>query len=135
VTSSNGIAAAAARCGSGGCWNKAQTFVVITWKPAGRARIAGDKILRAIARVVEEVADIKATMATKTDLADFKMEVVDLVTGEFAKFRTEHIDPMKRDIADLKQTSDKVWNAFAPRLEYDDRLRVIEQKLGIASPR
>jgi hypothetical protein len=86
------------------------------------------------ARVVEEVADIKATMATKTDLADFKMEVVDLVTGEFAKFRTEHIDRMKRDIADLKQTSDKVWNAFAPRLEYDDRLRVIEQKLGTASP-
>jgi hypothetical protein len=106
---------------------EAERLPFVTDRGSCSGLAARDKILRAIARVVEEVADIKATMATKTDLADFKMEVVDLVTGEFAKFRTEHIDRMKRDIADLKQTSDKVWNAFAPRLEYDDRLRVIEQ--------
>ena len=100
-----------------------------------------DKILGAIAgvharvdTVVEEISDIKATMATKDDLAEFKGEVVDLISGEFARLRTEDIEPMKRDIASLKKASDKVWNVFAPRLEYDDRLRVIEQKLGIPSP-
>jgi hypothetical protein len=64
----------------------------------------------------------------------FKGEVVELISGEFAKLRTEDIEPMKRDIANLKQASDKVWNVLAPRLEYDDRLRIIEQKLGIRSP-
>jgi hypothetical protein len=101
-----------------------------------------DKLLRAIASVhtrvdtvVKGIADIKATMATKDDLADFKGEVVELISGKFAELRTEDIEPMKRDIASLKQTSDKVWNVFSPRLEYDDRLRIIEQKLGIPSPK
>jgi hypothetical protein len=98
-----------------------------------------DKILRAIAGVhvrvdtlAGDVAEIKATMATKDDLTAFKGEVVELISGDFAKLRTEDIEPMKRDIAGLKQNADKVWNVFAPRLEYDDRLRVIEEKLGIA---
>jgi hypothetical protein len=60
--------------------------------------------------------------------------MVEFVAGEFAAFRTEAIEPMKRDIASLKQNAEKVWNVFAPRLEYDDRLRVFEQKLGIPSP-
>ena len=53
--------------------------------------------------VVEEIADIKTTMATKDDLAAFKGEVVELISGEFAKFRTEDIEgrdddpPRKRD--------------------------------------
>jgi hypothetical protein len=92
-----------------------------------------DKILRAIAgvharvdTVAEEVVDIKATMATKD-------EVARVISGEFAKLRTEDIEPMKRDIASLKQNAEKVWNVFAPRLEYDARLRVIEQKLGISN--
>jgi hypothetical protein len=41
---------------------------------------------------------------------------------------------MKRDIATLKQDVEKIRNTFAPRLEYDDRPRVVEQKLGIPSP-
>jgi hypothetical protein len=61
--------------------------------------------------------------------------VVELISGEFAKLRTEDIEPMKRDIAGLKQNADKVWNVFAPRLEYDERIRVIEKKLGIPSPK
>jgi hypothetical protein len=100
-----------------------------------------DKILRAIAgvharvdTVVEEIGDIKATMATKDDLVALKTEMVEFVAGEFATLRTEDIEPMKRDIANLRQNAEKVWNVFAPRLEYDDRLRVIEQKLGIPSP-
>jgi GTP1/Obg family GTP-binding protein len=83
-----------------------------------------DKILRAIAGVHERVDEIADKMATKDDLADFKGEVVELISGKFAELRTEDIEPMKRDIASLKQTSDKVWNVFAPRLEYDDRLRI-----------
>jgi hypothetical protein len=100
-----------------------------------------DKILRAIAgvharvdTVVEEIADIKATMATKDDLAHFNGEVVELISGKFAELCTEDIEPMKRDIGNLKQKAEKVSDVFAPRLEYDDRLRVIEQKLGIPSP-
>ncbi len=99
-----------------------------------------DKILRAIAGVHEDIADIKgditdikATMATKDDLDSFKTEVVEFISGEFAALRTEDIDPMKRDIAALKQDVQQIRTAFAPRIEYDDRLRVVEQKLGIKS--
>jgi hypothetical protein len=42
VISSSGSAAAAARPGLGGNWNRLQILVVITWKPAGSARIAGE---------------------------------------------------------------------------------------------
>jgi hypothetical protein len=84
-----------------------------------------------VADKVDEMAD---KMATKDDLGALKAEIVEFVADEFAGLRAEDIEPMKRDIAGLKQTSDKVWNVFAPRLEYDDRLRVIEQKLGIPSP-
>jgi len=41
---------------------------------------------------------------------------------------------MKRDIATLKQKAEKASDLFAPRLEYDDRIHVIEQKLGTPSP-
>ena len=108
------------------------------------------KILRAIAGVHEDIsgikgdiADIRVTMATKDDLknfatkddlSSFKTEVVDLISHEFATLRTEDIDPMKRDIAALKQDVQQIRTAFAPRIEYDDRVRVIEQKLGIPSP-
>jgi aspartyl/asparaginyl-tRNA synthetase len=91
-----------------------------------------DKILRAIAGVHARVDELGE--ATKHDLTALKTEMVEFVAGEFAKLRTEDIEPMKRDIANLKQASDKVWNVFAPRLEYDDCLRLIEQKLGIPSP-
>ena len=77
--------------------------------------------------------DLKA-FATKDDLRVFKSEVADFISGTFAQLRTEDIEPMKRDIASLKQNAEQVRNMFAPRLEYDDRLRVIEQKLGISSP-
>ena len=39
---SRGTAAAAARPGFGGYWNRLQILVVTTWKPAGSARIAGE---------------------------------------------------------------------------------------------
>jgi hypothetical protein len=60
--------------------------------------------------------------------------MVEFVADEFAALRAEDIEPMKRDIANLNRHAGKVWDVFAPRLEYDDRLRVSEQKLGIASP-
>jgi tetrahydromethanopterin S-methyltransferase subunit B len=103
-----------------------------------------DKILRDIANVHERVDEMASKMATKDDLknfatkddlAAFKDEVAALISSGFAKLCTEDIEPVKRDIAGLKQNAEKVWNVFAPRLEYDDRLRVIEQKLGIPSPK
>jgi hypothetical protein len=42
VSTSNGSAAAAASCGLGGYWNRLQIFVVMVWKPAGSARMAGE---------------------------------------------------------------------------------------------
>jgi hypothetical protein len=77
-------------------------------------------------------------MATKDDLAALeerlKTELVEFVAGEFAELRTQDIEPMKRNIATLKQDVEKIRNTFAPRLEFDDRLRIVEQKLGIPSP-
>lgn len=91
-----------------------------------------------LSEVLQAVKDgstaIEAKMATKDDLAALKTELVEFVAGEFAELRTQDIEPMKRDIAGLKQDVEKIRNTFAPRLEYDDRLRLIEQKLGIPSP-
>src|SRR5690348_2369328 len=42
VSSSSGTAAAAASSYLGGYWNRLQIFVVMVWKPAGSARIAGE---------------------------------------------------------------------------------------------
>ncbi len=42
VNSSSGTAAAAASSSFGGYWNRLQIFVVMVWKPAGSARIAGE---------------------------------------------------------------------------------------------
>ena len=42
VSTSSGSAAAAASSGFGGNWNRLQIFVVMVWKPAGRAKIAGE---------------------------------------------------------------------------------------------
>src|SRR5271155_2515480 len=42
VSSSNGTAAAAASSSLGGYWNRLQILVVMVWKPAGSARIAGE---------------------------------------------------------------------------------------------
>ena len=42
VSTSSGTAAAAASSSFGGYWNRLQIFVVMVWKPAGSARIAGE---------------------------------------------------------------------------------------------
>ena len=42
VSTSSGSEAAAASSGFGGYWNRLQIFVVMVWKPAGSARIAGE---------------------------------------------------------------------------------------------
>src|SRR4029078_2858892 len=42
VSNSSGTAAAAASSSFGGYWNRLQIFVVMVWKPAGSARIAGE---------------------------------------------------------------------------------------------
>ncbi len=42
VSTSSGSEAAAASSGLGGNWNRLQIFVVMVWKPAGSARIAGE---------------------------------------------------------------------------------------------
>ena len=42
VSSNSGTAAAAASSSFGGYWNRLQIFVVMVWKPAGSARIAGE---------------------------------------------------------------------------------------------
>ena len=42
VRISNGSDAAAASSGLGGYWNRLQILVVMVWKPAGIARIAGE---------------------------------------------------------------------------------------------
>ena len=42
VSTSSGSEAAAASWGLGGYWNRLQIFVVMVWKPAGSARIAGE---------------------------------------------------------------------------------------------
>jgi hypothetical protein len=88
------------------------------------------KILRSLAGVHEKVDAIQDDLKTRPT----KVEVASLISGKFAKLRTEDIEPIKRDIAALKRNAEKVSDVFAPRLEYDDRLRVIEQKLGILSP-
>jgi hypothetical protein len=104
-----------------------------------------------LAQVLEAVNNgfsaMEQKMATKDDLKNsatkddltaletrLKTEIVEFVAGEFATLRTEDIEPMKRDISSLKKDVEKIRDTFAPRLEYDDRLRVIEQKLGIPSP-
>lgn len=92
-----------------------------------------DKILRAIADVHARVDTIVGHMATKDDLTTTTAEMVSLIVGEFAKLRMEDIDPMKRDIRTTKNDVQKIRNTFAPRLEYNDRLQVIEQKLSIPS--
>jgi len=92
------------------------------------------KLSEVLRAVKDGFTAIEAKMATKDDLAALKTELVEFVAGEFAELRTEDIEPMTRDIAGLKQDVEKIRNTFAPRLEYDDRLRVVEQKLGIPSP-
>ena len=42
MSTSSGSEAAAASSGFGGNWNRLQIFVVMVWKPAGSARIAGE---------------------------------------------------------------------------------------------
>jgi hypothetical protein len=93
--------------------------------------------------VKDGFAAIEAKMATKNDLKNFatkhdltalKTETAGLIQGEFATFRTELIDPMQRDLQAIKTDVRKIRDTFAPRLEFDDRLRLIEQKLGIPSP-
>jgi hypothetical protein len=42
VRTSSGNEAAAASSSRGGYWNRLQIFVVMVWKPAGSARIAGE---------------------------------------------------------------------------------------------
>ena len=42
VSTSSGSEAAAASSGLGGNWNRLQILVVMVWKPAGSARIAGE---------------------------------------------------------------------------------------------
>ena len=42
VSTSSGSDAAAASSGFGGYWNRLQILVVMVWKPAGSARIAGE---------------------------------------------------------------------------------------------
>ena len=42
VRMSSGSEAAAASSGFGGYWNRLQILVVMVWKPAGSARIAGE---------------------------------------------------------------------------------------------
>ena len=42
VRTSSGSEAAAASSGFGGYWNRLQILVVMVWKPAGSARIAGE---------------------------------------------------------------------------------------------
>src|SRR6266849_3422146 len=46
VKSSSGTAAAAASSSLGGYWNRLQILVVMVWKPAGSAKIAGHVIQR-----------------------------------------------------------------------------------------
>ena len=42
VRTSSGREAAAASSGLGGYWNRLQILVVMVWKPAGSARMAGE---------------------------------------------------------------------------------------------
>ena len=42
VSTSSGSEAAAASSGLGGYWNRLQILVVMVWKPAGSARMAGE---------------------------------------------------------------------------------------------
>jgi hypothetical protein len=75
-----------------------------------------------LAQVLEAVNNgfsaIETKMATKDDLAALeerlKTELVEFVAGEFAELRTQDIEPMKRNIAALKQDVEKIRNTFAP---------------------
>ena len=51
MDSSSGSEAAAAKPGLGGNWNRLQILVVITWKPAGSARIAGEPNMVSACRI------------------------------------------------------------------------------------
>ncbi len=85
-----------------------------------------DKILQAIANLAETVDEVQGAMA--------HMVTKDELHAAFAALRTEDIDPMKKDIAAIKEDVQKIRTTFAPRIEYDDRLTAIEQKIGIPSP-
>ena len=53
------MAAAAARPGFGGYWNRLQIFVVITWKLAGSARMAGEpNMVSACSAAISEPASM-----------------------------------------------------------------------------
>ena len=85
--------------------------------------------------ILTELTDIREAMVTKADhkkdFAGLRSELVTLVHNEFAKLRIEDIDPIKQDAAAIKEDTRKIRRTFAPRLEFDERLRVVEEAHGI----
>jgi len=93
-----------------------------------------EMVARGFETVGEEIAGLKDDVAgVKEDIVDIKDDVAALKV-DLATLRTDDIDPMKKDITAIKEDVQKIRTTFAPRIEYDDRLRVIEQKLGIPTP-
>jgi hypothetical protein len=86
----------------------------------------------AILGAIDTMADTMVTKADyKKEFTGLRRELVTLVHGEFAKLRIEDIDLIKQDIAAIKEDTKKIRRTFAPRLEFDDRLRAVEEVHGI----
>jgi hypothetical protein len=81
---------------------------------------------RGFAAIADDLNEIKSTMATKEELAAFRLET----NENFRAIRTEIAD-IRRDLDDLR---DKVENISGYRKEIDhalDRIAAIEHHLGI----
>jgi uncharacterized protein YpuA (DUF1002 family) len=87
-----------------------------------------DKILRAI-------ADIHDKMATKVDL-NRVIEMVGALQGQMSSMEID-IKTIKGDVNDVHDRIDDVERLAERKVshaEFNDRLRPIEEKLGIPSP-
>lgn len=101
-------------------------------------------ILREIKKGNDAVTSLKTAVTERFDTVDVRLNHVDV--------RLNHIEgamATKKDISDLSEQIDELAGMTArhferlekssdaylttPRLKYDDRLRIIEQKLGIPS--
>ena len=91
---------------------------------------------RGFAAVASDIADIKATMATKTELAAVRREMATkddvraIVQSELSPIRSE-LKSIRHDLDDLTQ---KVENVIGFRQEIDhalERIAAIEDHLGI----
>jgi hypothetical protein len=75
---------------------------------------------------------IEQKMATKDELDELRAE---MATKDGAATIDARLQTVEAHVKAIKADVSKIRDTFALRLEYDDRLRAIEEKLGIPGPR